>query len=272
MGVQAPSAALRLVQNKATPSGHQGSGAASRPCLCPLCSCSSRTRLLFLCLEIRASGGGQSAAAGADGQQWPSQRQGARSDSRNNFQTLASWGQDPCLVSVKMNESSPRGAGKDSLCPARRGCCDGGGAETSGWRQGKGRDEEYPGLHGVPLGRKELSPPPGQPAHSGLCAVYALAQGAGSVCLRCPFFALLPRAIGRPSAPQATSCAVLRAVSGAMGRENSWGWGCRASRRWGRALGLPWSHRGALTSWGHPAVGSVPREEGFSFPACEGRA
>ena len=68
-----------------------------------------------------------------------------RSDSRNNFQTLASWGQDPCLVSVKMNESSPRGAGKDSLCPARRGCCDGGGAETSGWRQGKGRDESTRG-------------------------------------------------------------------------------------------------------------------------------
>lgn len=98
-----------------------------------------------------------------------------------------------------------------------------------------------------------------------------MAQGASSVCLRCPFFALLPRAIGRPSAPQATSCAALGAASGAMGRENSWGWGCGALRRWGRALGLLWSHRVALTSWGHPAVGSVPGEEGFSFPACEGR-
>lgn len=108
---------------------------------------------------------------------------------------------------------------------------------------GRGKAEtRVPGIHGALLGGKGLSPLPGQPAHSGLRAVYALAQGASAVCPRYPFFALLPRAIGRPSVPKATSCAALGAVSGAMGRENSWGWGCRASRQWGRALGLPWPH------------------------------
>ena len=59
-------------------------------------------------------------------------------------------------------------------------------------------------------------------------------------------------------------------TAGAGGAEHRGGgegpWACRGS------------HRVALTSWGHPAVGSapgeegsVPGEEGFSFPACEGR-
>lgn len=42
-----------LVQNKGTPSGHQGPGASSRPCLRHFCSCLSWTRFLFLCLEIK---------------------------------------------------------------------------------------------------------------------------------------------------------------------------------------------------------------------------
>ena len=100
--------------------------------------------------HVSCSSAWRSGPVGEGSQQLPEQMDSSgqvrdRSDSRNNFQTLASWGQDPCLVSVKMNESSSRGAGKDSLCPARRGCCDGGGAETSGWRQGKGRDESTRG-------------------------------------------------------------------------------------------------------------------------------
>lgn len=77
------------------------------------------------------------------------------------------------------------------------------------------------------LEEKGLSPPSGQPACSGPCPVYALAQGGRSVCLRCPLFALLSQAVGRPTVPSARRPAVQLsgAVSGAMGRENIWG-GC----------------------------------------------
>lgn len=169
----------------------------------------------------------------------------------------------------------PGEPGKDSFCPARGVCCDGGGAETSGWRQRKGRDESTRDPWS-PAGRERVKPTP-WPACSlrPPRAVCALAQGASAVCPRWPFFALLPRAVGRPSVPQATSCAVLGSVSGAMGRENSRGWGCGASRRWGRALGLPWPHRGGPHLLGTHRCGlsnrGVGRHPGFAFPACEGR-
>lgn len=58
------------------------------------------------------------------------------------------------------NESAPPGEqGKDSLCPARGVCCDGGGAETSGWRQRKGRDESTQDPWS-PAGRERVKPTP----------------------------------------------------------------------------------------------------------------
>lgn len=96
------------------------------------------------------------------------------------------------------------------------------GRRHPGWRQGKGRDESTRGSMEPCWVGKGLSPAPGQPAHSGSeleqCMLWLREP---AVCLGCPFFALLPRAIGRPSAPQATSCAALGAASGAMGRESS---------------------------------------------------
>ena len=263
-GAQASPAALCLVQNKVTPSGHQGSGASSRPCLRHFCS--SWTHFLFLCSEIRG---------GADGQQSPSQRVGARSDNRKNFQTLAPWGQDPCLVSMKMNEPAPGEQGKIPLVQP---------GESAGLAEGRGHlaggramaEMSVLGTPWSPAGRERVKPTP-WPACllRPLTGVYALAQGASSVCLRCPLFVLLPRAIGRPTLPQAGQlCSCPGLCLGRWGVRTS-GAGCVEQRGSGAGpLGLLWSHRGSPTASEDTPLcppGQQGPHRGFSFSACEGR-
>lgn len=201
---------------------------------------------------------------------------GARSDSRKNFQTPAPWGQDPCLVSRKMNEPAPREQGKIPLVQP---------GESAGLAEGRGHlaggrgmaEMSVLGTPWSPAGRERVKPPPPlRPACllRPLTGVHALAQGASSVCLRCPLFVLLPRAIGRPTLPQAGQlCSCPELCLGRWGVRTS-GAGCVEQRGSGAGpLGLLWSHRGSPTALG--AHRCVPRGRrahmGFSFSECEGR-
>lgn len=79
------------------------------------------------------------------------------------------------------------------------------------------------GLLGAVLRKKGLNTP-----HPSACLLRLLTGVCfGSVCLRCPLFALLPRAIGRPAVPQASRPAVQlsETVSGTRGVRTS-GAGC----------------------------------------------
>lgn len=137
----------------------------------------------------------------------------------------------------------------------------------------------YWGLLGALLGEKGLSPPPPhslasllvQAADRGVCF------GSGShICLSevSPF---CPPSQGYWQAHSPTGRPAVQlsgAVSGAMGRENIWGWVCRAARQWGRAPGpAVVTQRVSHRSGGHTAVppGQESPHRGFSFSGCEGR-
>lgn len=155
--------------------------------------------------------------------------------------------------------------------------------ESAGLAEGRGHPAGGRGMAEMsvlgtawsPAGREGVKRPPPPACLLGpLTGVYALAPGAISVCLRCPLFVLLPRAIGRPTLPQAGQlCSCPGLCLGRWGVRTS-GAGCVEQRGSGAGpLGLLWSHRGSPTALGDTPLCPPGRRAhtGFSFSGCEGR-